>query len=96
MDEVGVAAGILALAFVVESMVEYFVGFLGESKKYVAAVLGVGIALAFKVNLLLDIFGLGKGNQVAFWAGVVLSGLIIGRGSNWLHDFYTKFIMHTP
>lgn len=81
---------VVALAFVAESLVEYFAAeWVGRWAKYVAA--GVGVLMA--LNFGLDIFGefLGLESRVPY-AGMVLSGLLLGRGANFVNDFGDRFL----
>ena len=86
-----------ALAFLAESMTEFLLNTVLratvkkhpwiaelEPMKYAALCVGVLMALMYNVDLILEAFG-----QVARvpWFGVVLTGLAIGRGSNYIHDF---------
>ena len=95
-----------ALAFLVESLVEYLLGTPMEhvaalkpwkwSLMYIAAVVGVALAIYWQIDLIAIV-----ANGVASMTGMdlvwkvsiigqILSGLVIGRGSNFLHDFLTK------
>jgi hypothetical protein len=92
-----------SLAFLTESMVEYFVGTVFDkiakltpakwTLAYIAAVVGIGLALYWKIDLIAVIAnGVAKLAQTeTTWSvtpiGQALSGLAIGRGSNFLHDF---------
>ena len=88
----------LALAFLTESMVEYLFGqavdhFDALSKwrwalMYVAALAGVGLAFYYRLDLLALI-----GQLEPSPVGFLLSGLIIGRGANYLHDFVSRYIL---
>ena len=76
--------GIFILATLVEGFTEYAFGKWEKIKPYllyVALVLGVGAAIAYKVDILAR-FDLHTNAYVAY----VISGLIIGRGSNYLND----------
>lgn len=92
--ETALPLGILALAFLSESITEYlFAGplsrrGLGRFLPYVAAAVGITLCLAYRVDLLETALGLSPG-----WPplGQALTGLILGRGSSYLHDFYTTF-----
>ncbi len=92
--ETALPLGILALAFLSESITEYlFAGplssrGLGRTLPYVAAAVGVALCLAYQIDLMKSALGLSPG-----WppVGQVLTGLILGRGSSYLHDFYTAF-----
>lgn len=95
-----------ALAFLCESLVEYLLGTpmsKFEALKpwtwllmYVAAGVGVFFALYWKIDLIAVIAnGIGQtSGDFSAWpvspVGQVLSGLVIGRGSNFLHDFLSK------
>lgn len=97
-----------ALAFLTESLVEYLIGTPMDKipalkpwkwlLMYIAAVVGVALALYWKIDLIAVV-----ANGVAHLAGIeytwdvspvgqVLSGLVIGRGSNFLHDFLDKVL----
>jgi len=85
-----------ALSFLVESMVEYILGTPMDKIEaakpfkwllmYAAAVVGVGLAFWYKLDLISEITG-----QVTT-VGIVLTGLTLGRGSNYVHDFYQAYI----
>lgn len=87
----------LALAFLCESMVEYLFGQIVEHVPklkpsswllmYVAAVAGVGLAFYYQLDLLALI-----GENAASPVGFLLSGLVVGRGANYLHEFVSKYI----
>jgi hypothetical protein len=77
---------LLLFAFLVESFTEYAFGqFLAVKPylKYIALLLGVVVAVAYKIDIIAGIAGL---TSPIPWIGSVLSGLIIGRGSNYLND----------
>lgn len=87
---------ILTLAFLTESLTEYFFGDLLARRaagplvlKYLAAGVGVALALAYRIDLLRDLFGIAPG--VPF-VGEVLTGLILGRGANYVHDFLAQVL----
>lgn len=76
--------GLLLLATLVESFTEYVFGKVEKIKPfllYIALALGVGVAFAYKVDIL-AMFNLHTNQYVAYF----VSGLIIGRGSNYLND----------
>lgn len=88
---------VLALAFAVEGVVEYF---LGEPMRrfapdwswtlmyaaWLAAAVGVW---TYKLDLMQLWLGL---SDSWTWFGLVISAAMIGRGSNWLHDFASRFL----
>ncbi|MBI4301757.1 MAG: hypothetical protein HY664_04040 [Chloroflexi bacterium] len=82
---------ILALAFLAESLTEYlFADLLVSIKvdtkylKYVAALVGVALALAYGLDAIQEFFAVSPGLP---HLGQVLTGLILGRGANYTHDF---------
>lgn len=83
--------GILLLATFVEGSITYVFGKTTQEMpprpwlKYVSLMLGVALSVAYQVDLLamagmLSIFP---------FIGNIVSGIIIGRGSNYLNDFIT-------
>lgn len=84
-------AGLFFLATFVEGMIQYFAG---ESKyetrpylRYISLALGVGLAVAYKVNIP-ELVGITSSFAAVDW---LLSGVIIGRGSNYLNDIISSF-----
>jgi hypothetical protein len=87
----------LALAFLTESMVEYLFGTLADhvpalgafrwALMYIAAAVGVGLALYYRLDLLALIAEDAPTN-----VGMVLTGLIVGHGANYLHQFVSKYL----
>ena len=88
-------AAIFALAFLCESLTEYFFKDLFAAKldvkylRYVSALVGVGLCLGYGLDLFHDLLGL---SPLFGPLGQVLTGLILGRGANYVHDFYSRFI----
>ena len=92
---------ILALAFLTETLVEFlfsdiFLKFpklapYAWTQKYIAVVVGIGGAFIYQFDLLYllaDFFGVPLVHS-AF--GIVMTGIGIGKGSNYLHDFIMRF-----
>lgn len=84
-------AGLFFLATFVEGMIQYFAG---DSRyksrpwlRYVSLALGVGLAIAYKVNIP-ELVGITSTVPFVDW---IVSGVIIGRGSNYLNDIVTSF-----
>ena len=101
-DLVGTALLIVFAAFVGESINEFLVaplvdrlrGRLDEELRQIimrwwSALVGVGIAYMFE----LDVFALldAKAQQPIF--GIILTGLLLGRGSNWAHEMMKRFAL---
>jgi len=101
MNELLILAGSFALAFLIETLVEYLVGEpINHIPKlmpfkwlmmYVSAGVGVGLGLFYKIDLIALIF-----QREATVVGIVITGLAIGRGSNYLHQFVGKFFPGKP
>jgi hypothetical protein len=107
MSHVATLTGILILATLAESLVEYLVRPLvkpwgdGEPPpdaryleirtmglRYVAALVGVILCALYRADLL-AIVGL---SSPWAWTGQILTGLIIGRGANFVHDFASRWL----
>ena len=54
----------------------------------VSAAGGVLLALGFTVDTM-ALFGL---EGVFPWLGAVVTGLLLGRGANWIHDFVNRWV----
>jgi hypothetical protein len=103
MNVFGILGVIFLLAFLVESLVEFFVGKLFEKVPvlspyswtimYIA--MGVGVLGAFIYNFdLLALLASYLGVELVHsWFGVLLTGLAIGRGANYLHDLVKKYFV---
>lgn len=100
-------AVIFALAFLAESMTEYVIGTLFDKiekwkplkwvQAYFALVVGVCLAVFYKLDLialLADVIAETTGVQSPIQVSVVgfiLTGLGIGRGAAYLHDFVGRY-----
>jgi hypothetical protein len=76
--------GILALATLVEGFVEYAFGKIVQLQPfliYISLLLGVGVSIAYHVDILAEL-----GLHGAPIVGYIISGVIIGRGSNYAND----------
>jgi len=87
--------GILFLATFVEGIIKYIAGD-GKPEamqrkrtylRYVSLALGVGLAVAYKVSIP-ELVGISSTYPLVDYA---LSGVIIGRGSNYLNDILKTF-----
>ena len=98
--EVNMLASLLivfALTFVCESFIEYVFGTLFNkipkiapykwTLMYLAMAAGVGLAFYYKI----DIISMLPPGSAVTTLGIVLSGLIMGRGSNFLHQLVSQF-----
>jgi len=97
MDVVQIVVLSVALAFLAESMVEYIFGVAADHipavtpfrwlLMYIALAVGILMAYWYQVDLITLITG-----SPATDLGIILSGLGIGRGANYIHDFVSKYI----
>ena len=86
----------LLLAFLTESSVEYVLGTpmdkipaLKPHKwllMYAGLLVGVGLCFFFELDLVAPLYG-----DVS-WVGQLLTGLAVGRGSNYVHDLYSRYV----
>ena len=101
MNILAILAVTLMLAFLIESLVEYFVGEIANHIPavtpfkwlimYVAAAVGVLAAFVYQIDLismLSDFLGV---QQTSTTLGMVITGLAIGRGANFIHDLWKQF-----
>ncbi|HEX2174156.1 MAG TPA: hypothetical protein VHL09_17115 [Dehalococcoidia bacterium] len=86
MQPITVIAAVLVLVLLTESLIEYFtegVVLPAWAKKVAAAVVGVALALLYDVDLITQLVGTAP---ILPYVGPVLTGLILGRGANYVHD----------
>lgn len=89
-------AVIFALAFLTESLVEYLFGEIANHSDklapfkwllmYIAAAVGVGVSFWYQLDLIAMI-----GESAITPVGVIFTGLIIGRGANYAHQFVSQY-----
>jgi hypothetical protein len=60
--------------------------------RYVSVLIGVALCIVYRVDLLAYF------NLISPWpiAGWIIIGLLIGRGSNFIHDFATRWLTKSP
>lgn len=90
---------VLALAFLSESLTEYlFAGPLSSLRlpsgllRYVAVGVGVLLAWAYDLDIARDAMELTSRPPIL---GVLLTGVILGRGASYVHDFYGSYLRPT-
>ncbi len=96
MDTGTTLIAIMALAFLAESLTEYFFSPILETLKidtkylrYVASIVGVALALLYQVDLLQTFLGMDPKVPIL---SQVFSGIILGRGATYVHDLYSQWI----
>ncbi|MGA2285003.1 MAG: hypothetical protein ABSG55_01870 [Dehalococcoidia bacterium] len=87
---------ITALAFLSESLTEYlFAAPLSAARlpadviRYVAVAVGVLLAWTYNVDMTRELLGLTPRPAAL---GVLLSGVVMGRGASYVHDFYQSYL----
>ena len=94
----------LLLSFLTEAFVEYFVGIpvdkIPRAKPYkwlltyVAAAVSIGLAFNYNLDLVNSVIEVLSGETAGpTTVGIVLTGLALGRGSNWLNDIWQRFLL---
>lgn len=78
----------LLFAVFTEGFVDYLFegGKFDKYKKYVALAMGIALAVAYDLDLVETIIGI---EPAVPYLGQVITGTIIGRGSNYLSDLWT-------
>lgn len=94
MDVGVLVAAVVFFAFFVEWAVERFAGEWakgqGEVMIYISAALGVALCLLFRLDALAI---LQLPNPIgAPYTGQVVTGIIVGSGSNAVHQFFGKYL----
>jgi hypothetical protein len=77
---------ILLLAVIVESFVEYAFGKVKPLKNYllyISLAFGIVVSIAYRVDVIDYLVGI---QSPIPYFGYILSGLLIGRGSNYIND----------
>ena len=96
MGTAAILVGIIFLAGFIEWIVERLFGeFLsGKWMIYISAAVGIAVALIFKVGVIksLEISGIDMSTNLALYADYVITGLIMGAGSNKVHEFFDQYL----
>ena len=91
---------IFALAFIVEGTAEYLFKWIWEileakyklpakTFRYVAMAVGIFLCFNYNLDIIRDWIGL---DAQLMEVGIVLTGIMIGRGSNYVHDFWNTYV----
>jgi len=105
------ATGILVLATITEALVEHLIAPIIDARgdnepippadgwnwralalRYSSVILSVLLTITYRADLLvmLDL------TPPWPWVGWVITGLLIGRGSNFIHDFASRWLTYEP
>lgn len=90
-----------SLAFLVESMTEYLFGILFDkfvamkkfkwTLQYLSAGAGVGLCFHYQLDLMAFMQNTASVAAPPTAVGLVLTGLVIGRGANFVHQFVSQY-----
>ena len=93
----------LILATLVEGGIEYIFGTVFDKVPvlkdyrwllmYVGLLAGVALSFYYAIDLIALAANLAGATQTTTPVGVVLTGLVIGRGANYLHDFVSRWLI---
>lgn len=92
---------LVLLATLVEGIVEYFIAplfdvYLPRYKfllMYVAVLLAVAFTLFYRLDMIAALAGLFNVEIANTVFGQIVTGVVLGRGSNYLHQIITKYTM---
>ena len=95
MEAVTTLTVLLVLAFLTESTVEYIFGGIFDTGiiQKIALAVGMAVAVVFNVDALRDFLHITSSIP---YAGQIATGLIIGRGSSFVHDLYGQYLKPQP
>jgi hypothetical protein len=103
LSVLSILAVIFLLAFLTESLVEYLFGAVIDhvpalqpynwTLMYVAAAVGVAGAFIYQFDLIHLLGDFVEAPIPVHWFGVLLTGLAIGRGAQYLHDLVEKYFI---
>lgn len=85
----GIAIVILT-AILVEALVEYGQVILEQPKMIASVMLGIALAIVFKATMFTNL-----GVEINLYADIILSGILISRGSNHVYDFMQRITQAT-
>lgn len=102
LGTVATLTAILVLAAVAEALVEHLVkpvvgtvdppargiDWRELALRYISALIGVGLCILYRADLLVLL----QLHPPWPWIGYIITGLLIGRGSNFVHDFATRWL----
>lgn len=103
MTTLGVLAVILALAFLVETLVEFIFGTIFDrvpkltpykwTLQYIAVVVGLIGTFHYQIDLMAILGEVVKSSPAiaVSWYGMGITGIAVGKGSNYLHQFISQF-----
>lgn len=107
MESAGQLTIILVFAVLVEMLIEYFIKpiipqtedpdpawyYTLPYARYAAAVAGVALCLVYQLDVIALLFGGVVRLQSWSYVGMVLTGLLISRGANYVHDWIANPIL---
>lgn len=82
--------GFIAAAVVIEGIVSYITTIVKDKKVEWKIILAILLGCLIAVNLNLDVFKLIGLNEINGMVGVILTGILISRGSNYVFELYDR------
>ena len=83
----------MVMATIIEGLTEYLFSdihqFKAEWMKYPPLIFGVAICIAYRLDIIYTMLGV---TATIPLFGQILTGVLIGRGSNYINDIVTRFI----
>lgn len=102
MNPVYIVVLALVLASLVEGFTEYIFGTAFEKftklqpykwlLMYISLIVGIGLMFYYQLDLIALIANMAGASLPVTPVGLVLSGLVIGRGANYANDFVTRWL----
>ena len=86
----GELAGFIAAAVVIEGIVTYITTIVKDKKIEWKIILAIALGCLISFNLNLDVFALIGLNEANSIVGIILTGILISRGSNYVFELYNK------
>lgn len=106
MNVAAYALLIFALAVLIEGSVEYFLGTIFNkfprltphawTLMYVSLLLGIGVSIYYALDVIALIAVQAGLSMSPSPVGEVATGILIGRGANYVHQFISKFLGKLP
>ena len=87
----------LALSFCAEGFVEYIWGLISDQIaklrqfRWISKIISLGVGIGLSFHYALDFFATLRDEPITA-VGQVLTGLIIGRGASFVHQFISKYL----
>lgn len=103
MSTIGILAVTLMMAFLVETLVEFFFGTLFDKVKvltpykwalmYIAVAVGLVGSFTYRIDIIAIAADAVRADPVipVKWYGMIITGIAVGKGSNYIHQLVSTF-----